>query len=441
MRRLLFAACLFLGCGDDATGDGFSLRFVDSSGGNPTLGTDVNTIEVSVKQGQASTQMFSEPVVDGDFELDIELLSLVTPVQLVAEFGGGTDRLLGSFPSFVPVSVSDGLNIVVGRPSSCAAIEGLGLQAARSGGGAMLFERFVFLAGGSAGEPDIEFVDLAQLRGVVVDDFEVDSLGTASVAQLDLGVALVVPENGAAFVFRLTDPTNRIQTLSLHEGVGPKSAIVTLPEGGVVVVGGDDSASASASIVNTDGEVTDVTLSTARQCPSAAVVGGNVLIVGGDVAGSAEYLVSSTGVSTALPVPAGERNDGVLVASPDAERALWLGGVDGVGVQQTDSVLFSNCPACTSTAGPAWPNARSQVVVAPNSQLLVGGTDSALIEQVVFGSTVELNDVATLSQSRALSAPIVFPSGVVVVMGGRGAGDVLLSDVEFCFPPELNDPL
>ena len=151
MRWLAFVlcACVVGGCGDDSEID-FTFAFVDGQRDNPATGTDINTLAVDLKQSDAPVQTITTPVSDGQFSLDLNLFSLNTRAQLHATFSGPTTTLIGAPPPFIPSFIGEFVNVVVGPPASCNVIAGLALQTPRAGGGATLYEQFVFLGGGNA---------------------------------------------------------------------------------------------------------------------------------------------------------------------------------------------------------------------------------------------------------------------------------------------------
>ena len=236
-------------------------------------------------------------------------------------------------------------------------------------------------------------------------------------------------------MFRIDDDSQRVTPVTLHNVAGPDSPVVSLQQGGAVVVGGSAYDSREATVVATDGSTRTVTLQVARVAAQGVAAGEDVLVFGGDTAGTAELIDVSAGTSWLLSfTDAPPRHvSGALIASPDGAQALLVGGRSDPVTARTDTVLITGCPDCVATAGPTWSNARTGFTVA--DQWIIGG-DNPLVERFDFDN-MRFVQAGSLEVSRGEPAAIALPSGVVIVLGGRDGGDIALSSVEFCFPPAL----
>jgi hypothetical protein len=87
-----------------------------------------------------------------------------------------------------------------------------------------------------------------------------------------------------------------------------------------------------------------------------------------------------------------------------------------------------------------WSTARLAVLLPEDSTLLVGGTDSRLVEEVRWPSgSAEITRLLELNIPRAGAGAIMLESGAFIV-GGGDDGVVARDDFEFCVPAAL-EPL
>jgi len=238
----------------------------------------------------------------------------------------------------------------------------------------------------------------------------------------------------------MLDATNRITQVVLHSGAGPESALVSVPGVGAMVIGGEagGAARAGVSLVELDGVVTSLQLSEPRAGATAAALGEDVLVVGGDAEGNAEILLAGNTVGQPIDgVMDGVRNGGLLVGDGES-RALLIGGADAGDAVRQDTLRFDGCPgSCVASAGPQWDAARLQAILPENSALIIGGNASRSVEEVRWsGDTVAIEPLSELNVARAAAGAIVYESGAFVVAGGDD-GVSVRDDFEFCVPAAL----
>ena len=442
-----------LGCDESTTQTVVSVRIVDGDNGNPVEGTDADTLSIAIQEGELEPRSFTFPIVNESFDAAIEFQSFVSPTLLRALLTGASTTLLSAPPVFVPENSGDFVRLVAAAPSSCESISFNLMEAPRARFGMALSGSFALLVGGtSVAETESEFLDVLQWfsNTNTLDRANVElemrgSLGDTRVASIDETQILVLPSDTPAFVFDMADQEDRIKDVRLHIGAGVRSAIVSVPAVGAMVIGGavDGVAQSAVTLVGRDGGLTALQLSTPRSGPAATALGADVLVVGGNEAGDAELLVG--GQSTGEPVTSlsdGVREGGALVGD-GSSRALLVGGVDEIGALRQDTVEFEACSdidTCDASPGRAWTTARLDVALAENSTLLIGGTDSALIEEVRWSQgIVAIAPFAELNVARAAPSAVVLESGAFIVGGGSDGG-VRLDDFEFCVPAAL-EPL
>jgi hypothetical protein len=170
-------------------------------------------------------------------------------------------------------------------------------------------------------------------------------------------------------------------------------------------------------------------------------MGTDVLVVGGNQVGDAEILVEGQSIGELVTsLMDGVREGGVLAGDGES-RALLLGGVDDADTLRQDTIEFTACPdACVQATGPTWSTARQEVLLPQGSTLLIGGTDSRLVEEVRWPSgLVEIAPLLELDTARAGAGAVVLESGAFVVAGGDD-GVSSRNDFEFCVPAAL-EPL
>lgn len=432
-------------CSDDPETFVFEAVVVDADGGNPVAGTDATSLTIAIQEGERPVETLESPITDGSFNALLAFQSFFDPTRLRVALEGPTTTLLTAPPEFVPSLTAGSMRVVATTPSTCATVGFNEMEAPREAFGMVQSDTFALLVGGTGpSEEQVEFLDALEWASrLFPEEFALSSLGPTRAASIDEDQILVLSENASPFVFNMDDPDNRVTTVVLHPGAGARSGLVSVPERGAIVVGGELSGQPQdgASLVTPDGTITSLRLSEPRSGPAVAALGTDVLVVGGEPIGTAELFID--GSSTGEPVASlgdGVRLSGIL-ASDTQSRALLLGGTDGNGTVRGDTVRFDGCPdACAATPGPVWGTARLEVLQPAQSALLVGGTGSRLVEEVQWMSDeVAIAPVLELDFPRASPGGIVLESGAFIV-GGGSDGVSVRGDFEFCVPSEL-EPL
>jgi hypothetical protein len=441
---------LLAGCGDDPA-PVVHIAIVAPDGTDPTVGTDVDTIEVRVRQGAGDviTRTSSPEALD----LAVPLGDSVGMVELAVELTGPTTRLLGAPPPFFPAETGGFVRVVVGPPGACVALrgEGAALAAARAQAATARVHSFALVAGGVGGggpSARVEVFDL--LRMLRTDDLPslATPAGPTSAAPVAGGRVLLVPAQGAPAQYALYDSTDRLVPITLHAGAGERSAVVPLPGGGAVVVGGASGGAPVTGVtwVSDDGTPRSASLAVPRAAPAAALVGDFLLVAGGMADGEplVEILgpADATGAVVAPALDHGARDAPILASR--GNRAWLLGGLDGDGLVRTDTLLISGCPdACVAEPGPDWPEARTEVGTSPLAEglLLVGGAPPTdLVERVRLDTAVpRIEEAWRLAEPRAGAGAVILDAGIPVVLTGRGP-EGFLSSVELCLPDALARP-
>lgn len=437
---LLGLVCVCAGaCSDDSAPFVFEAVVVDGENGNPAAGTDATTLRLGIQEGERPAQEFEYPITDGDFDALLPFEAFVERTRIRVSIEGATTDLVTAPPSFVPALSGGLMRVVTTAPGSCERIGFNFMEAPRAAFGMVQSDTFALLVGGTeATAEQTEFLDLLEWESRLFEqNTSIIDLGPTRAASIDEDQILVLPSNASAFIFNMVDATNRITPVVLHAGAGPRSALVSIPGVGAMVIGGQlgGEAQAGVSLVVPEGRVTSLQLSEPRDGPTATPLGTDVLVVGGDSIGNAELL--REGGSTGEPVTSlvdGIRETGVLVGDGQT-RALLMGGTDDVGALRQDTVRFDGCPQnCAAATGPTWTTVRLEVLQPAGSALVIGGTNSRLVEEVRWStSDVEIASLLLLSAPRAAPGGIVLESGMFVVGGGND-GVSSREDFEFCAP-------
>lgn len=434
-----------IGCDDNVTQFVFDARIVDGDGGNPAAGTDADTLRIELAEGNLPVRELEYPIEDGQFDATLEFASFSSVTRLRVAIEGASTDLQSAPPEFVPATTQGFLRVVTAAPSSCTRVSFNAMEAPRASFGMIQSGTFALVVGGTTSDDEqVEFFDgLEWDSRLFTDDFSLSFLGPTRAATIGEGKILVVPTDAAPFIFDMLDPSNRVTQVGLPSSVGPESAVVAIQGVGAMVIGGesDGTPTANAFLVEPDGSITSMELEEPRAGATAVALGEDVLVVGGDAAGSAELLLTSSSMSEPIPgVADGVRVGGLLVGD-GASRALLIGGADDGGTVREDTLRFDDCPSdCAASAGPTWGTARLDAIVPEHGSLVVGGDGSQLVDEVVWnGSAVAVEHLLDLEVPRAAAGAIVYESGAFVVAGGRdGAND--RDDFEFCVPAQLSPP-
>lgn len=423
----------------------FQAVIVDGDDGNPALGTDATTLRIGIQEGTLPAQEFEYPITDGDFDAYLEFSAFSALTRLRVEIEGDTTELLTAPPAFVPAVSGGLLRVVTAAPLSCERVAFNTLEAPRAFFGMVLSGTFALVVGGtSATDEQVEYFDALEWESRLFEEtFSLSDLGETRAASIDEGKILVLPSRTAPFIFDMFNATRRITSVVLHAGAGPSSALVSVPGAGAMVIGGEvgGRAQAAVSLIQPDGKVRSLTLSEPRSGASAAALGANVLVAGGNVEGNAEVL--QEGEASGQPITGsmdGMRQAGLLVSDGES-RAIWMGGTDADGALRLDTLRFDGCPDdCESSSGPDWSTARLNALQPERSRLVIGGNGSRLVDEVRWTDIdVEIWPLLQLNAPRAGAGGLVLESGAFVVAGGDDGVNVL-DDFEFCVPAAL-EPL
>ena len=429
-------------CEESAATFVFEARIVDGQNGNPAAETDATTLRIGIQEGELPAQEYEYPITDGDFDALLEFGAFTRPTRIRVEIAGATTELLSASPAFVPSASAGLLRLVTAAPSSCERVTFDLLEAPRAFFAMVRSGTFALIAGGTGpSDPQIEFFDLLEWESrLFTEDLSVSDLGETRAVSIDEAEILVVSSNAAPFIFDMLDPSRRIAPVVLHSGAGSRSALVSVPGVGAMVIGGESGGEAQSevSLVAPGGEVTSLQLSKPRSGPAATVLGADVLVVGGDDEGDAELLLD--GAATGQPVAGvmdGVREGGLLVGDGES-RALLLGGTDAGGAVRQDSLRFDGCPSvCAAAPGPPWTTARLGALQPADSALLVGGESSSMVEEVLWNeANVEIRPLLEMEVPRAGAGGLVLESGAFIVAGGDD-GVSIREDFEFCVPSTL----
>jgi hypothetical protein len=423
----------------------FQASIVDGQNGNPAAGTDATTLRIGIREGELPAEEYEYPITDGEFDAVLEFQAFTRVTRVRVEIEGATTELLTAPPAFLPTASRGFLRVVTAAPSSCELISFDLLEAPRAFFGMVRSGTFALVAGGTTpSDEQLEFLDALEWESRLFDqDLSLSDLGETRAASIDEAQILVLPTKVNPFIFNMLDATRRITTVLLHAGAGPRSALVSIPGVGAMVIGGDvgGEAQSAVSLVDPEGEVTSLELSSPRSGPVATVLSGNVLVAGGDVEGSAELLVDGEAIGQPVAgVMDGLRESGLLVGDAESS-ALWMGGTDDADTLRLDTVRFDDCGSgCLTGAGPTWTTARSAALQPAGSALIIGGDGSQLVEEVRWNEAdVEIQSLLQLDVPRAGAGGIVLESGAFIVAGGDD-GARIRQDFEFCVPASL-EPL
>jgi len=423
----------------------FDARIVDGQNGNPAAGTDATTLRIGIQEGELPTVEYEYPITDGDFDALLEFAVFARPTRIRVEIEGATTELLTAPPAFVPSASRGILRVVTAAPSSCERVTFDLLEAPRALFGMVRSGTFALIAGGTtSSDEQVEFFDALEWESrLFMEDFAVSDLGETRAASIDEAEILVLPSKAAPFIFNMLDVTRRVTPVVLHNGARTRSALVSIPGVGAMVIGGEFAGEAQSvvSLVEPEGIVTSLELSEPRSGPAATALGTDVLVVGGNAEGNAEILLEGA----AMGQPVGNVMDGVresgLLVGDGVSRALWIGGTDTAVTLRQDTVRFDGCPNdCVSAAGPQWTTARLNALQPAQSALVIGGDGSPLVDEVRWnGADVEIQPLLQLDVPRAGAGAIVLESGAFIVAGGDD-GVSIREDFEFCVPAAL-EPL
>ena len=432
-------------CNESSSRFVFDARIVDGQNGNPAAGTDATTLRIGIQEGELPAAQYEYPITDGDFDALLEFSAFTRPTRIRVEIEGATTELLTAPPAFVPAASRGFLRVVTAPPSSCERVTFDLLEAPRAFFGMVRSGTFALVAGGTTpSDEQVEFFDALEWESrLFPEELALSVLGETRAAAIDEFEILVLPSNAGPFIFNMLDSDHRITQVVLHNGAGTRSALVSVPGVGAMVIGGElaGEAQSAVSLVEPEGEVTALQLSEPRSGSVATALGTDVLVAGGDAAGTAELLIEGAAMGQLVAgVMDGVRESGLLVGDGES-RALWIGGTDATDALRQDTLRFDGCPnSCTPSGGPQWATARLAALQPAQSALVIGGEGSQLVDEVRWsGADVEIQQLLELAVPRAGAGGIVLESGAFIVAGGDD-GVSIREDYEFCVPASL-EPL
>jgi len=434
-------------CNDNVVQPVYETRVVNGSNGNPAAGTDATALVIGVQQADLPPDEYPPfPIEDGQFDAVLELRSSSARTRVRVTIEGPTTELLTAPPAFFPGASKGFIRVVTAPPSSCERVSFNLLEAPRAYFGMVQSGTFALVVGGTTPTDDqFEFFDALQWDSRLFSQtLPPDNLGETRAASIDEVEILVLPTDALPFIFSMANSDGRYTLVPLHDGAGPRSALVSVPGVGAMVIGGEFAgvAQSSASLVDPEGNVTFLQLSEPRSGPAATALGTDVLVVGGNVEGNAEILFEGASVGQPIEgVMNGVREAGLLVGDGE-RRALWIGGTNATAALRQDTLRFDDCPgSCVSNPGPPWTTARLGALQPAKSALIIGGVGSRLVDEVRWdGTDVAIEQLLELDVPRAGAGGIVLESGAFVVAGGDDGTGTRQQDFEFCVPAAL-EPL
>jgi hypothetical protein len=408
-------------CNDDVAQLVYSTRVVNGDNGNPAAGTDATALVIGVQQADLPADEYPPfPIEDGQFDAVLELRSSAVLTRVRVTIEGPTTELLTAPPAFFPGASQGFIRMVTAPPSSCERVSFNLLEAPRAYFGMVQSGTFALVVGGTAPTNDqFEFFDALQWDSrLFSQELPGTNLGETRAASIDEVEILVLPTESLPFIFSMANEDDRYTEVELHDGAGPRSALVSVPGVGAME------------------------LREPRSGPAATALGTDVLVVGGNAEGNAEILLE--GASGGRPIAGvmdGVREASLLVGDGE-RRALWIGGTDATATVRQDTVRFDDCPvSCASSAGPPWTRARLGALQPAGSALVIGGVGSRLVDEVRWdGADVAIEQLLELDVARAGAGGIVLESGAFIVAGGDDGTGAQRQDFEFCVPAAL-EPL
>lgn len=450
MRAAPTLALLALAACEGGSNPAVRIELVDPSGENAALGIIEGELFVDVRQGDRSlcAEGCATEIRGGDFELSLPIDGFEELTRIQARMTGGPAELVGAVAPFAVAG--EGLEtaelpvrLVMMEAGRCAPLELFNVSTsgrprlveARRDLGVATRRNVVLLAGGRGAGGGSNRLDL--FDQVVVEmrpplDSPAGALGPTRGLRLSEDQALFVGETAWIVETQVQAPPAAVP-VALHAGAGFASALALL-RNNAAVIGGTSSQQVTWLTGQTVFEPYD--LSEPRAFAAAAAGEEGILVVGG---GPGAEWITVDGRTTPIVDGVPDSVGGWVTASPSGQTFLAIGGS---GAQTT---LFTGCPACVASAGPAWERAREGAAAtrtAAGVLWIVGGEGSAAIDRVVWGDdeVPEIVPARDLAIARAGAAVVEHASGVVIVIGGEGVSG-MLADVELCTPPDRLDPL
>jgi len=450
----VLGAALTAGCADDPTTPTLEAQLITPEGESPFALGSYDRLHILFDQEGSE-------LVDYDLELDEDDFRVPFPLdpdvrsRIRVALERGTETWVGAPPRFFPgdgyTEASWLVRIVMGRPGTCAVVTPYEEDVARADVAHLRVGVYVFHFGGRTASGNSAAVTVSDHLWVTSGTSLVDlpepagrtkaaMAGTFSTTTSTLGVVL---SDGGNWTYVLTAASldaERAQTLVLHEGAGPDSALMRREaQGDVFVAGGvsGDMPVAGLSRVSGSGGVTTGNLMAPRSGATAVPMPAGALVVGGDRRAGApfgELVDLSTFATAAVEAPAEAeevRSEPVVVQGGES---LWvLGGTDAEGAALETTWVVRGCPAtCAVEAGPTLTLAS-----APTAEGDVVTADGSVWRAVETGGW-HLEPIADLVHPRVGAGLVPYESGGVWIQGGTDPSGAPRRDAELCYPAELS---
>jgi hypothetical protein len=460
------AALALTSCGQSGRAP-FAVEIVTAAGANPVAGATTGRLRVLVAQDGQPTRDQAVDLSGGSFQLDVTIASYGAPTRLGVELVRDGETSLGAVPTFAPLGFGF-VRVPVVPAGTCASVATQRLATPRAEAAVAAVDALLAVVGGVAadGTPasGLERFWSPQLTASTGSGpVHPRALPEGPVRALRFAgqprVLLVGDRRAVVLDFGGDTVGDMIDSpLAAHVGVGAASALVDLGASGLAIVGGAEGATPVATIswVGIDRSVQRSALSAPRAGAAAVAWGASegILIAGGQDAGEPTFAYVPAAASAReevldfeLPTrPTAPLHGGALLRSPDGRSALWVGATNEAGDVSRETWLVRGCPAaCEVVPGPAWPAPRTRFEVARTSDgaWIVGGREgtapSARVERVTWTGGAPSFASTTLVVAREDAAVTALAAGMLLVVGGRGAGGAL-DGFELCAPASLETP-
>ena len=310
---------------------------------------------------------------------------------------------------------------------------------------AIFYHGYLLISGGDGAQtngPALDIYDMARWS-VAPEQTPLPKVPKSwAVAEPDL---LLIDDTGALWLDTSTWATSAPVAPAGFDFAGVAGGQTILaPDDTQYIVGGTrvtGEPTGSVLRIDTDGSLHAIKLVTPRLGASAAIVGGQLLVVGGSDTGAGAEVSNAAGTGfTPLPFPPDATIGAALVAK-DSTTMVLAGGHDPssdaiAGFRTMDLGCTQDC-AQSAIADADFAFDHPQLFALNAGQLLAVG-ESTTGETHVFTFDTEighaLNEIA-LSAPRAGASAFMLPNGQVGVLGGTSLADnSAVSSIELFFP-------
>jgi hypothetical protein len=304
---------------------------------------------------------------------------------------------------------------------------------------------FVFIAGGDVGSANQASVDIYDTANWVAAPQQPSLPSVPKSWAVAGSQLLLINDSGASWLDLNTGDTSAV--------TGPAGLQYSDIVGGITLVGANDtryivggtratgSASASVLRVASDGTLRALTLTSRRLGAAAAVVDGQLVVVGGsDTGAGVEVLNADETAFVALAYPA-DVTQGAALTALTSTSALVVGGLEpttgtNAGLRTLDMTCTDSC-ALAPLSKLDFPFTQPTAFRLDDNQALISG-ESADGETHLF--TLSTTSDFALSEQplrtpRRGASVAVFPNGQVGVFGGNALADGSpATSIELYFP-------